>query len=79
MDRQGISKVRRAELLARLTALEQQITAQTTRVRHGQAMGWDITLSQTRLETLVESRDLYRSALQHLLGDQWLDGWVPKQ
>jgi hypothetical protein len=79
MDREGISAVRRAELLARLSALEEQITAQTARVRHMQAMGWDVTLSQTRLDTLVESRDLYRSALQHLLGERWLDGSVPEQ
>ena len=69
MDREGISKVRRAELLARLTALEQQIEAQAARVRHGREMGWEVTLSEQRLSTLMESRDLYRSALKHLLGE----------
>jgi len=69
MDREGIGKVRRAELLARLSALEQQIDAQAGRVRHGRKMGWEITLSEQRLRTLRESRDLYRSALKHLLGD----------
>jgi len=32
-------------------------------------MGWEIALSEQRLRTLRESRDLYRSALKHLLGD----------
>jgi hypothetical protein len=69
MDREGISKVRRAELLARLSALDQQIEAQAARVRHGRDMGWEVSLSEQRLITLQESRDLYRSALKHLLGD----------
>jgi len=32
-------------------------------------MGWEVALSEQRLRTLQESRDLYRSALKHLLGD----------
>jgi hypothetical protein len=70
MDREGISKVRRAELLARLSALEQQIEAQAGRIRHAREMGWEISLSEERLRTLQESRDLYRSALKHLLGNE---------
>ena len=70
MDREGISKVRRAELLARLSALEQQIDAQAGRVCRGREMGWEIAVSEQRLRTLQESRDLYRSALKHLLGDE---------
>ena len=70
MDREGIGKVRRAELLARLSALEQQIEAQAARVRRGQEMGWEVALTVQRLSTLQESRDLYRSALKHLLGDE---------
>lgn len=73
MDREGISKIRRAELLARLTALEQQIDAQAARVRHGEEMGWEVTLSRQRLVTLQESRNLYRSALRHLLGEELAD------
>jgi len=69
MDREGIGKVRRAELLARLSALEKQIEAQEERVRHGRDMSWQVALSEQRLRTLQESRDLYRSALKHLLGD----------
>ena len=78
MDREGISKVRRTELLARLTALEKQIADQTSRVRHIEAMGWDVTSSRTRLDTLIESRDLYRSALRHLLGEPGLDEPTPQ-
>ena len=70
MDRKGISKVRRAELLARLTALDQQIAAQVARVHHVQSMGWDATLSRQRLEALQDSRKLYASALEHLLGPE---------
>jgi len=70
MDREGIGKVRRAELLARLSALEQQIEAQAGRVRRGREMGWDVALSEKRLGMLKESRDLYRSALKHLLGEE---------
>jgi hypothetical protein len=69
LDREGIGKVRRAELLARLAALDEQIAAQAARVHHVQSMGWDLTLSQQRLEALEESRNLYRSALKHLLGE----------
>ena len=50
MDREGIGKVRRAELLARLSALEQQIEAQAGRVRRGREMGWEIALSEQRPE-----------------------------
>jgi len=77
MDREGIGKVRRAELLARLSALEQQIEAQEERVRHGREMGWQVALSEQRLRTLQESRDLYRSALKHLLGDDLSEGAKP--
>ena len=69
MDRQGISKIKRAELVARLVALDQQIEAQAARIRQSEAMGWDAAPSQKRLATLEESRRLYRSALKHLLGD----------
>ena len=72
MDRQGISKIKRAELMARLVALDQQIDAQAARVRHGETMGWDVAPSRHRLATLEESRRLYRSALKHLLGDEVL-------
>ena len=77
MDREGISKVRRAELLARLSALEQQIEAQAARVDHVRSMGWDVAVSKRRLDTLLESRNLYRSALKHLLGDDIAGDFTP--
>jgi len=52
MDREGIGKVRRSELLARLAALDQQIGAQAARVHHGRQMGWEVALSEQRLITL---------------------------
>jgi len=73
MDRRGISKIKRAELMARLVALDQQIEAQAARIRHSEAMGWDVAPSRQRLVTLEESRRLYRSALKHLLGDESID------
>ena len=79
MDREGISKIRRAELLARLSALEQQIEAQAGRIRHAREMGWEISLSEERLRTLQESRDLYRSALKHLLGNELPEDSPPIQ
>jgi hypothetical protein len=73
MNREGISKVRRAELLARLVALDAQIADQAERVRRGIERGWNVRLSQQRLGALTDSRNLYRSALRHLLGDDPLD------
>ena len=73
-----MSKIRRADLLSRVAALDQQITAQIARVRHVQAMGWNFTRSQQRLDILIESRDLYQSVLTHLLGtDGSSDGSKP--
>ena len=69
MDREGLSKIRRAELLARLAALDQQVEAQEARARHVRDMGWNAKLSEERLKTLRESRQLYVSALKHLLGE----------
>ena len=37
------------------------------------AATWEVALCVQRLSTLQESRDLYRSALKHLLGDEWPD------
>ena len=73
MDREGISKIRRAELLARLDAVDQQVRAQAARAQHIRDMGWDATLSEQRLKALQESRRLYFFALKHLLGEEVVD------
>ena len=73
MDREGLSKINRAELLARLEALDALIREQEARVGSYHARGWDAKESEHRLELLRESRKLYRSALTHLLGDDFLD------
>jgi hypothetical protein len=76
MDREGISKIRRAELLARLEALDQQVRAQAARAKHVRDMGWNATLSEQRLKALQDSRQLYLFALKHLLGEELVDGEV---
>ena len=68
MDREGLSKVKRAEFLARLDVLERMIVEQETRVAWRLSRGWDAQESERRLELLRESHRLYQSALMHLLG-----------
>ena len=71
MDREGLSRIRRAEMLARLTALETMIVEQEERVLHIGLAGWDVSIAAERLRLLNESHALYRSALKHLLGDDF--------
>src|SRR5215217_2808259 len=73
MNREGLSKIRRAELLARLAALDAQIEAQRNRAKYVRDMGWNAKLSDERLKVLEDSRHLYLSALKHLLGDEALE------
>ncbi|HTJ03771.1 MAG TPA: hypothetical protein VL624_00410 [Caldimonas sp.] len=68
MDRKGLSKIKRAEFLARLEALERLILEQEARIATRHARGWDAKESERRLELLRESHRLYQSALMHLLG-----------
>jgi len=73
MDRQGLSKIRRAELLARLSALDLLIEEQAERIARMRHMGWSAAVSEEKLKLLEESRCLYLSALKHLLGDDFPD------
>jgi hypothetical protein len=73
MDREGLSRVRRAELLARLAALDRMIEEQTSRVELIRKMGSDVTLIEKRLTLLKESRQLYLKALFELLGGDFAD------
>lgn len=73
MDREGLSKVRQAELLARLSALEALIREQETRAGAYSADGWGSKEFERRLELLRESHRVYRSALVRLLGDGFDD------
>lgn len=77
MDREGLSKIRRAELMARLDALDAQIEAQASRAKYVRDMGWNAALSDERLKALQDSRQLYVSALKHLLGDAAIDSRGP--
>jgi hypothetical protein len=74
MDREGLSKVRRAELVARLTALDKLIGEQASRATYIREMGWNVTLADERLQLLKVSRRLFASALRHLLGDDFAGG-----
>jgi hypothetical protein len=74
MDREGLSKVRRAELVARLAALDKQIAGQAGRAKIMRDRGWNVTLAEERLKLLEDSRLLYVSALKHLLGEEFTDG-----
>ena len=74
MDREGLSRVRRAELLARLPALDRMIEEQTARVELLRGMGSDVTLIAKRLKLLKESRQLYLKALFELLGGDFAEG-----
>ena len=74
MDRQGFSKVRRAELVARLTALDKQIAEQAGRAKFMREKGWHVKLADERLKLLTDSRRIYASALNHLLGEDFADG-----
>ena len=74
MDREGLSKIRRAELMARLDALDAQIAAQAGRAKYVRDMGWCAALSDERLKALQDSRHLYVSALKHLLGNDVVEG-----
>jgi len=65
----GLSKIKRAELMARLAELDHLIEEQTAHVKFVREMGWDVPVVAERLERLKESRQLYLSALRHLLGD----------
>jgi len=60
--------------MARLAELDQLIEEQTAHVKFVREMGWDVPVVAERLERLKESRQLYLSALRHLLGDSVGDG-----
>ena len=58
-------------MLARLAALERMIVEQEERVLHIGLAGWDVSIAAERLRLFNESYALYRSALKHLLGDDF--------
>ena len=74
MNRDGLGKIRRAELLARLTSLEQMISEQAGRVKFIRQKGWDASTADRRLELLVESHEMYLKTLTHLLAGRLEDG-----
>jgi len=69
MPDDGLSKVKRTELIAHLAELDQMIEDQTAHVKFAVERGWNVPAIAVNLERLKESRRLYLSALKHLLGD----------
>ena len=69
MPDDGLSKVKRAELIAHLAELDQMIEDQAAHVKYAVEIGWLVPAIFVRLERLKEIRRLYLSALKHLLGE----------
>ena len=69
MPNEGLSRAKRAELMAHLAELDLLIEDQTAHVKVATEMGWLVPVLAVRLERLKESRRLYLSALKHLLGE----------
>lgn len=73
MNREGLSKVKRAEFLARLDVLERIIAEQESLVAQRHHRGWDAKGSEHRLGLLRESHRLCLAALLQQLGDRSLE------
>jgi hypothetical protein len=69
MDSHGLSKTKRAELLARLSDLDRLIEEQASHAKLLRGRGDDPSDIEDLLERLKKSRQVYFSALKHLLGD----------
>ena len=69
MPDEGLSKVKRAELLAHVAELDQMIEDQTAHLNVTAEMELAVPVIAVRLERLKEVRRLYLSALKHLLGE----------
>ncbi len=70
----GLSNVKRAELIAHLTELDQIMEDQTANVKFAAELGQLVPTLTARLERLKEVRRLYLSALRHLLGENIGEG-----
>ena len=73
MDREGLSKIKRAEFLSRLELLERFIEEQEAHVAGLDARGRDAKDAKRRLQLLRESRARYLLALLQQLGDRSLE------
>jgi len=69
MPDDGLSKLKRAELIAHLAELDQTIEEQMAHFEFIVKKGWNAPSIAVKLERLKESRGLYLSALKHLLGE----------
>ena len=70
MDRESAYKeVLRAELLARLTLLDQEISKQASRTELVRERGWNATTFERRSKLLKTTREHYVALLKQLLAD----------
>jgi len=67
MNCNGLDKVWRAELLARLKLLDETIIEQARRTALFRDKGWDATELETRSKLLVSSRQHYVALLDQFL------------
>jgi len=74
VDREhAFKEVWRAELLARLTLLDQVISEQASRAKFVRERGWDATTFEKRSELLQMTRQHYVALLKQLV----VDGLLP--
>jgi hypothetical protein len=76
MPDEGLSRVKRAELVAHAAELKLLIEDQDAHVKVAMEMGWLVPVMLVRLERLREARRRYVSALEHLLGEN-IDDYEP--
>ena len=69
MPHEGLSRAKRAELMAHVAEMDLLIEDQAAHVKVATEMGLLVPVLAVRLERLKETRRLYLSALTHLLGN----------
>jgi len=74
MDHEELKSIQRAEVAVRLAMLDTLVDEQRTRIAHNRAMGWDTTLSEERLNLLLQARQLHCMAFSAVYGKGVLDG-----
>lgn len=73
MDHNGLKRLQRAEVAARLAMLDALIDEQRARIAQSRALRRDRTLSEERLRLLLQSRELHRRAFAAAYGKDVLD------
>jgi hypothetical protein len=76
VDHEGLKRIRRAEVAARLAMLDTLIEEQLARIAHSRAMAWDAGLSEQRLRLLLKARELHRRTFAAAYGEDVLEHQV---